>query len=255
MAGTMHRFFVPPTWIEGDRARLEGEVAHQVSRVLRMSPGDEVVLLDDSGMEYTLLLTGFNRGSVQGEIVSTKEGRGEPALKITLYQGMLKGEKFQWVLQKGTEMGVSAFAPVLCHRSIAQDYAGWQKARYPRWQRIITEAAEQSGRCRLPSLVAPMTFKDACKEVKGPGLSIVPWEQERAVGLRSILDDMGLEGVGLSHVNIFIGPEGGLEDWEVAHASSCGVVPVSLGQRILRSETAAIATVAAVMYAAGGLGQ
>jgi 16S rRNA (uracil1498-N3)-methyltransferase len=229
-----------------------------------MSPGDEVVLLDDSGMEYTLLLTGFNRGSVQGEIVSTKEGRGEPALKITLYQGMLKGEKFQWVLQKGTEMGVSAFAPVLCHRSIAQDYAGWQKTRYPRWQRIITEAAEQSGRCRLPRLAPPMTFKDACKdactEVKGPGLSIVPWEQERAVGLRNLLEgvgleDMVLEGVGPSHVNIFIGPEGGLEDWEVAHASSCGVVPVSLGQRILRSETAAIATVAAVMYAAGGLGQ
>jgi 16S rRNA (uracil1498-N3)-methyltransferase len=228
-----------------------------------MSPGDEVVLLDDSGMEYTLLLTGFNRGSVQGEIVSNEEGRGEPALKITLYQGMLKGEKFQWVLQKGTEMGVSTFVPVLCHRSIAQDYAGWQKTRYPRWQRIITEAAEQSGRSRLPQLAPPMTFKHACEDAckdpcmegEGPTLSIVPWEQERAVGLRSILDDMGLEGMGPSHVNIFIGPEGGLEEWEVAHASSCGVVPVSLGQRILRSETAAIATVAAVMYVAGGLGQ
>ena len=245
------RFFVPPAWIEDERVRLEGDVARRVRRVLRMSPDDEIVLLDNSGKEYVARLTRFSKDVVEGAVLSVDVGRGEPAIKVTLYQGMLKGEKFQWVLQKGTELGVTGFVPLICQRSIPLEREGWSNTRYPRWRTIVTEAAEQSGRCLLPELQHPMSFEYACEAIKdSSGIAIIPWEQEGVVGLRSALQDMNFP-----QVNIFIGLEGGFEQREVSFARSLGVVPVSLGKRILRSETAGIATVAAVLYEAGELGK
>ena len=242
----MHRFFVTPDWIQGGHARLEGDAARQVSHVLRLSPGDHVTLLDNSGKEYVVRLTVFHRGAVEGEVISLDEGSGEPSLKLTLYQGMVKGEKFEWVLQKGTELGVTAFVPVNCQRSVIQARDSWSSNRYARWRRIITEAAEQSGRSLLPQLGQPMSFEEVCEGIEGRGASILPWEQERATPLRAALRD-----VKSRQVDILIGPEGGFEQREVAHAHSRGVVPVSLGRRILRSETAAIVTVAVALYELG----
>ena len=146
----MYRFFVPPSSIKGRRATLEGEVAHRVGRVLRMSPGDEIVLLDNSGDEYTVRLTGFTKDVVEGDVVSVDRASIETAIEITLYQGMVKGDKFQWVLQKGTELGVSNFVPLMCHRSIPKERASWRESRYPGWSKTVTEAAEQSrGACFL----------------------------------------------------------------------------------------------------------
>ena len=245
----MHRFFVPSTWIQGPEARLQGDVAHQIGRVLRMSPGDVVTLLDNSGMEYTVRLTRLGTDLVEGTILSAEEGPGEPAVRVTLYQGILKGQKFDWVLQKGTELGVDIFVPIICQRSIPQKRDGWGRTRYPRWQKVVTEAAEQSGRCRLPTVREPVGFEEACREVGDPALTLIPCEQENATGLRE-----ALQGTRPPEVNIFIGPEGGFEEGEVSCARACGAVSVSLGRRILRAETAGIVAVAAVMYEAGELG-
>ena len=245
----MHRFFVPPTWIQSGIASLEGDVAHRVGRVLHMSAGDEVILLDNSGNEYRVKLTRFDKQTVVGEVLSVDEGRGEPVAKVTLYQGLLKGEKFQWVLQKGTELGVTTFVPLICQRSIPQKKESWFSTRQPRWNKIIIEAAEQSGRCVLPELGEPKSFQDACGGIESTGVSIIPWEQEEATGLRSLL-----QSTKPLTVNIFIGPEGGFEETEVAYCRSFGVVPVSLGRRILRAETAGIAAVAAVQYEGGEMG-
>ena len=245
----MHRFFVPPGTIEGQSVTLEGEAAHRVGRVLRMSPGDEIVLLDNSGDEYKVRLTRFNKAVVEGDVVAIDQDRREPAVEITLYQGLVKGDKFQWVLQKGTELGVSTFVPLICHRSIPQERDSWRKSRYPSWNKTVREAAEQSRRRLLPALQPLMDFKDACEETQGSGISIMPWEGEETKGLRS-----ALRSTRPKHVNIFIGPEGGFEEWEAAHAFSRDVILVSLGRRILRSETAGIATVAAVQYEMGELG-
>ena len=180
-----HRFFVPPTWIEGETARLEGDVARQVSRVLRMSPGDNVALLDNSGKEFQVRLTRFTRHTVEGAVLSSDQGPGEPRMKVTLYQGMLKGEKFQWVLQKGTELGVTTFVPLICQRSIPQEQGSWHSSRYPRWSKIVAEAAEQSGRCVLPQLREPMSFREATEEINSSHTSIIPWEHEGSIGLRA----------------------------------------------------------------------
>ena len=246
----MHRFFVPADAIADGRARLEGNVARQIRTVLRMSPGDEIVLLDDSGREYTTRIADVGRDTVDTVVLATCEGHGEPHLKVSLYQGVLKGEKFEWVLQKATELGVSAFTPVVCARTVPRLDEGWVRDRSARHIRIITEAAEQSGRCLLPELRPPMSFANACDRASDSGaLSIIPWERETSTGLRSVLERSALEAV-----NVFVGPEGGLEETEVEYARSRGILPVSLGDRLLRAETAAIAVVAALLYRAGELG-
>ena len=134
-AGMTTRFFVPPTWIDGERARLEGELARQVSRVLRLAPGDEVTLLDNSGREFGVLLTRFERDTVEGVVQTVSDSGNEPAVEVTLYQALLKGERFEWVLQKGTELGVKAFIPVMCQRSIPRGQEDRHHLRYQRWRK------------------------------------------------------------------------------------------------------------------------
>ena len=224
-------------------------MARQVRLVLRMSPGNEIILLDNSGKEFRVRITSFVGDVVHCEVLAVGDGEGEPTADITLYQGTLKGEKFGWVLQKGTELGVSTFVPLICQRSVPRVQETGQASRAVRWEKVIAEAAEQSGRCRLPQLGKPVSFKDACHVMAESGTSVIPWEREGTTSLRD-----ALQRIKSRKLNILIGPEGGFEEWEVSYARSFGVIPVSLGRRILRSETAGIATVAAVLYEMGELG-
>ncbi len=243
----MHRFFIPPEWIDGSCVTLRGEVAHRISRVLRLSPGDEIMALDDSGCGYRVKLSSFEKDRIQGHVEAVEHGTGEPATKITLYQGLLKGSKFQWVLQKGTEVGISAFAPVVCARSVASSEDRWTMEKSRRWQKIIDEAAEQSGRSVLPRLADPVTFADACREATGA--SIIPWEEEPSRGIGTALGDSTP-----SQINLFIGPEGGFERGEIMTAQGCGIIPVTLGKRILRAETAGLVSATAIFYHLGEMG-
>jgi 16S rRNA (uracil1498-N3)-methyltransferase len=192
-------------------------------------------------------------------------------VRIVLCQGLLKSARFEWVLEKGTELGVSVFAPILCRRSMAGlEDAGPSKQQ--RWQRIIQEAAEQSGRSRLPELLPIRPLMHALNDIPPGALAIMPWDEEHNRTLYDVLNSAAsithvgagevLSGEGTlaspsavespTHpsptVVLFIGPEGGLMAEEVALAQRHGVQVVSLGSRILRAETAALAAVASVMY-------
>ena len=249
----MHRFFISPQCIDGDAVTLSGPVARQLARVLRSRPGDRVVLLDDSGWEYLVTLTVVRSGQVLGLVADRLAPGGEPNARITLYQAVLKADRFELVLQKGTELGVSAFVPMFCARSVPRARESASKAdRHDRWQRIVTEAAEQSGRGRIPTLERPMEFFKACDAAQG--LAIIPWEEERETGLKTVLARLKAGSSDGSSVSIFVGPEGGFTREEVDYARARGLVPVSLGDRILRAETAGIAAVAAIQYEAGELG-
>lgn len=248
----IHRFFVPPELIDGESVTLVGDVADQLVRVLRARPGEQIVVLDDTGWEYMVTLESLSRRKVQGRVTKRLQSKGEPRVRITLYQAVLKADRFELVLQKGTELGVSEFVPVFCARSVPKADGHGKTTRYQRWMRIIAEAAEQSSRGRLPSLKPAVEFSDACE--LADGLALIPWEEESGTGLKSAIEEWIHAGRAASPVSLFTGPEGGLTRNEIERARASGIVPVSLGRRILRAETAAIAATTAILYEAGELG-
>ncbi len=242
----MHRFFIDPHAITGNAVLLDSNIRHQIKDVLRLAAGGRIVVLDNSGMEYEVIVKEIGRETAHGEIVARRPSRAEPHIRIVLFQGLLKGAKFELVLQKGTELGVSVFVPVVFQRSLASGELSGGKS--DRWQRIIVEAAEQSGRGRVPELSQPVAFSEACR--RASGLRLLPWEDEMETGLRQTLERFEQPGPAVERqtVSIFIGPEGGITRDEVDLAVKAGIVPVSLGPRILRAETAPLAVVAAVLY-------
>jgi 16S rRNA (uracil1498-N3)-methyltransferase len=241
----VHRFFVPPEWITPPTVQLQGQVARQMKTVLRMQPGDELVVLDNSGLEWQVKITEIGKVDVAAQIVEQRPAQGEPTLQVTLYQGTLKGQKFGWVLQKGTELGVSRFVPLICERSIVNKVDSLTK-RYVRWQDIIREAAEQSHRGKLPTLLPPLSLADAVKHAQTNSLMIMPWEAASESTLKSILAQ-----VKVNNISLFIGPEGGFTEHEAARVREAGGQVVNLGPRILRAETAGLAACAAILYEMG----
>jgi len=247
----LHRFFIPPEWIAKPKVTLSGQVAHQIKNVLRMRPGWQIEVLDNFGNEYVVMLTRVDRSWVDGEILTERLAQGEPSLPLTLYQGTLKAQKFEWVLQKGTELGVSEFVPVITERSVLADVEAVEQ-KMLRWERIIQEAAEQSGRGALPELRPAMMLSVACRRAAQlDGVRLLAWAgASTADGLHAVLTQAELP----PRVSLFVGSEGGFSEKEVEIARQNGIQPVWLGQRILRAETAGVAATAAIMYHFGEMG-
>ena len=254
------RFFVQPGAIAQGEVVVAGPQAHQIIAVLRMKVGDRCFVLDNTGWQYEVEVAEVHSGEVRAKVLSRSLVTTEPRTKITIYQGLLKADRFEHVLQKGTELGVVAFVPTLCDRSVVGSLDDSRSSKLARWERIIAEAAEQSGRGKLPVLQAAAVFPQACSQARG--ISLIPWEEESAQRLRDALRHLALDGSSEARgarprpfaVNLFIGPEGGFTPDEIETARRYGIVPVTLGPRILRAETAAIAAASAVLYELGDLG-
>ncbi|PIU55054.1 MAG: 16S rRNA methyltransferase [Chloroflexi bacterium CG07_land_8_20_14_0_80_51_10] len=244
----MHRFFILPACVDRDRIIISGRQAHQLKEVLRLKVGDQIIVLDDSGFEYQVKLVDIKNTSAIGEVAGRYPCPNEPSVEITLYQALLKSNKFDLVLQKCTEIGVVRFVPVICERCIA---GGPSSSRIGHWQRIIVEAAEQSGRGRIPNLHPVAGFEEACEGTDG--FALLPWEGEEVLGIKAALGGWAF-GDGNAKLSIFVGPEGGFSPQEVELARSRGIVPVTLGKRILRAETAGLVASAAILYEYGELG-
>jgi len=250
---SLHHFFVHPHVFSGDEVRLEGDLAHRLSRVLRLEASAAVVLLDGSGLEYETRLDVVGPQRVTGTVLGRRPGRPEPRVRLVLYQSLVKGERFDWVLEKGTELGVVAFVPLLSRRNVVRAALGRQ-GRPERWRRVVREAAEQCGRSVLPEILPAEGLQDALSEAAD--LRLLPWEGEEALGLAAALRQArpALAAAKRPTVAVLIGPEGGFAVEEVALAREAGAQVVSLGRRILRSETAGIVAAAAVLYELGELG-
>lgn len=241
----MHRFFVSEDCIQGDKVSLEARVARQLRDVLRARQGTRIILLDNTGYEYEVEISWVGKDGGEGTVRDSRPASGEPRTQVHLYQSILKGDKFELVLQKGTEVGIIAFHPVFSLRSVVTDV---RPNKQERWVRVLTEAAEQAGRGRLPLLSDPVLLADACEGLEG--LSLIPYEEEKTRGLREALR----EGNSTGRINLFIGPEGGFEEQEVEFARRQGITPVSLGPRLLRAETAGLVAATAILYELGELG-
>lgn len=243
-----HRFFVELPLTVGQEFVLPPDVAHQVSRVLRLRPGATITLLDGSGTEFPVQLTSLAAGQVAGCVLASLRNEVEPRLAITLYAAPLKGDRYAYTLQKATEIGVAAFVPILTERTVATvDRGEAARGKVERWQRIVREAAEQSGRGIIPRVHPPLGFAEACLSAAEAGPALIPWEEERAQGLRAA---MGAFGPAMA-LGLFIGPEGGFTPGEIATARANGLVAVTLGPRILRADTAAAVAATLALAAAG----
>jgi 16S rRNA (uracil1498-N3)-methyltransferase len=219
-------------------------------RVLRLRPGDRVIAFDGRGVEYTVALITLRDEDAIGVVEAETPLASEPRLRLTLYQALLPREKFEHVLQKGTEVGVSAFVPLATARSLVPGGA-IDAARLERWRRILAEAAEQSGRGAVPELAPSQTLDQVLAE-QDSNLMLMAWEREAELSLRQVLQSRERQREAGS-VALLVGPEGGFTPEEARAARAAGAVTVSLGPRILRAETAGPLLSALVLYEAGEL--
>jgi 16S rRNA (uracil1498-N3)-methyltransferase len=234
----MQRFFVNSQCIDHDSIILEGDIIHQIRNVLRLQSGKQIVVFDNTGSEYTVILDTIEKDRVKGTICHTRQTT-EPDIKITLYQALLKSDHFEFVLQKCTEIGVSIFVPVVCERCIVRK-PGANKIQ--RWEKVIKEATEQSGRGVMPVLKPTLSFEDACHSAKG--FSLIAGIGPDSIKLSNVLRS----NTRPSTINVFIGPEGGFTTDEEELAQRCGINKITLGPRILRAETAGLVAATAILY-------
>jgi 16S rRNA (uracil1498-N3)-methyltransferase len=235
-----HRFFVPPESIGRVGVLFPQESAQQIRRVLRLRPGSEVAVLDGLGWEYRVKLETVSNEKVWGRLEDRQPAGGEPVLQVTLYLSLTQREKFEWALQKCTEVGVSTFVPVISDRTLSRDK---DKAlqKMDRWTRILREAAEQCGRGLVPQITEPLALEEALQQATDANLpAVFLWENEQERLLYSWLQEYEGEVRGANRLGLFVGPEGGFSDEEAAQAVERGIQTVSLGARILRMETAAV---------------
>lgn len=236
---------------------LPQDIAHQARDVLRLAPGAYVRLLDGAGGEYSSEILMASRKEVTARVGEREEGLPQSHVHITLCLGLLRAANFEWALQKGTELGVSTFQPLVTERSVAavEEFGAAKRRRY---ERILTEALEQCGGSWLPTLAAPRTLADTFGVMPSDALALIPWEEETAAPLSKTLVDESTRRFGDSvskarEVWLFIGPAGGFSAGEVALARDAGALPVTLGPRILRAETAALVATALTLDALGAL--
>lgn len=242
----MNRFFVSESGIGKEYVRLGPEQAHQICRVLRLTTEDRIVVLDNRGSEYEVVLREVGPQAVEGQIIAQRTAPGEPDVSVCLYQSLLARDKFEWVLQKCTELGVSRFIPVVTQRSLVQKAGPLKPDRQRRWTRILTEAAEQCHRGRIPELQAPVRFDRCLNQVKSMDLCLIASTDVSGSDLRQVMA-LGTQDE-IRSVGIFIGPEGGFHPEELAAAMTAGVKAIGLGKRILRTETAAVVVSALVLH-------
>jgi 16S rRNA (uracil1498-N3)-methyltransferase len=229
---------------------MPSDLSRQIRTVLRLRPGARVVLLDGAGFEYLAELSDLQGERAAARILERRPAPGEPRLFLTLYVALLKGQHLEWVLQKGTELGVSAFVPIATRRTIVRDTGRLHKKRV-RWERILREAAEQCRRGRVPSLSDPLSFEQACRAaVSDHERVFMPTMQEKTTGLADAVGPLAHS----ERLALLIGPEGGFDEGEVQQALACGIQPVTLGPRTLRAETAALAAATIIMDRWGELG-
>lgn len=246
----MSRFFVSTGQIGNGNIHITGSDVKHITKVLRLRTGDKLTAVDGQGTEYEAQITESNVTEIICQIVAQKEVNREAPLKVTLVQGLPKGDKMELIIQKCTEIGVAEIIPVATERAVVQLDAAKAVKRRERWQRVAEEAAKQAGRTVVPVVKDVTTLADVMAGISAEALAIMPWEAETSLGLKEILSQYASK----QEVYIFIGPEGGFAQAEVELARRHGLHIVTMGPRIMRTETAGMVALTMVLYQLGDLG-
>jgi len=234
---TISRFYLPALPPHARHAELPPEAAHHAAKVLRLQAGDEVVLFDGTGGEYPAIISQTGK-RVTAELGPWRDRECESPLDITLVQALSGGDKMDFTLQKAVELGISAIQPIASERSVVKLSGERAEKRVRHWQQVVVSACEQCGRNRVPQVAPILSLNDwlAKPAISGVRLTLAP---DAPASLR----ELPRPG---APVTLLIGPEGGLSPGEIKAAASCGYTPVRLGPRVLRTETAALAALAAM---------
>jgi 16S rRNA (uracil1498-N3)-methyltransferase len=246
----MRRFFVRPEDVGERELRLRADEATHLVRVLRLGPGAQIIAFDGVGREYVAMVERLEANHVVCQIMRQREVRHSQTVSIALGQGLPKVDKFEWVIQKTTELGVAEIVPLMTERVIPQISARYMTTKVARWEKLAREACKQSRRPAVPRVYPPMSLDTYFTTFQHSALKLVFWEGEETRRLRTVLD----AAAPVASAAIVVGPEGGLTPQEVSRGQSHGFLVVGLGEPILRTETASIVAVALLQYHFGALG-
>ncbi len=241
----MTRFFTAPEALLSDTPTLTGENA-QHAKVLRLQIGEQVLLCDGEGKECLCAVTGFGSGFVDLSVLERRQSTSEAAVRVSVYMAFAKSDKLEHVIQKATELGAWEIVAFPSGRCVSRPDDKSLKKKLERWERIAASAAEQSGRGRIPQVRTVGSYAEALFQAAGADKALIFYENEHAVTLK-----MALSQSPYRTVSILTGPEGGLEEKEIAQAREAGLQVCTLGRRILRCETAPLCALSAIMYDAG----
>ena len=242
----MYQFFVEPSQIQGTRVIITGSDVNHIKNVLRMQPGEEIAVSNgEDGKEYRCGIEELNEEEVVCTLRFVKEDGVELPSKIYLFQGLPKADKMELIVQKAVELGVYEIIPVATKRAVVKLDEKKAKSKIARWQTISEAAAKQSKRRIVPEIHSVMSFKEAVAYAKNMQVKVIPYEL--AEGMERTRELIGNLKPG-ENIAIFIGPEGGFEESEIQAALENGIEPITLGKRILRTETAGFTVLSWIMY-------
>lgn len=241
----MHHFFTEPSQVRGSQIYIEGADVNHMKNVLRLRLGEQVGISDGRGTDYVCEVKGYEENAVVLEILSFEESYSELSSKIYLFQGLPKGDKMDLIVQKAVELGVFEVIPVATRRCVVKLDEKKAEKKTGRWNTISLSGAKQSGRSMIPMVKQAMGFTQALQYAEKLDVLLIPYEM--AAGMDKTKQILSSLKAGQS-IGVFIGPEGGFDEEEVQKAAAAGAVPITLGKRILRTETAGLAVLSILMY-------
>ncbi len=241
----MPRFFAAPEGIDGDRITITGPDVNHIRNVLRMAPDDNITVSDGSGMDYYCRITEMSKEHVLLTVIDSWRAFAELPADIWLFQGVPKGDKMDLIIQKAVELGAGRIVPVMMERTIVRLDDKKKEKRQQRWQSIAESAAKQAGRARIPVVTEVVDFDKAIKMCAGMDAILMPYEKAEGVeAARARVRSLR----GSKTIGVFIGPEGGFAPEEVDKAVLNGAFTMTLGHRILRTETAGMTMLSIIMF-------
>ena len=241
----MQQFFAEPSWIRENKIFMQGSDVNHIRNVLRMKPGEDVRVNDGRGKTYLCCISSYEEQTAVLDILKELDSDTELPSRIILFQGLPKGDKMEWIVQKAVELGAYSIVPFAAKRSVVKLDEKKAAKKRARWQLIAKGAAEQSGRGIIPEVSTVRTFAEALGMAGELDVVLIPYELEE--GMKETVRILEEIAPGQS-VGIFIGPEGGFEEEEVERAKAAGAHAVTLGKRILRTETAGLTALSILMY-------
>lgn len=241
----MNQFFVEESQIQGSEIVIEGTDVNHIKNVLRMKPGEEIMVSNGTDKHYICSILTISGEQVVAKIVDIDTNSTELPVKIYLFQGLPKADKMELIIQKSVELGVSEIIPVAMKRCVVKLDGKKEKSKLTRWQGIAESAAKQSKRMVIPNISGVMNFKEAVAYAKTLDYNIIPYEFANGMEKsKQIVKEIGQ----YKSVGIFIGPEGGFDEAEIAYAKENNMQIISLGKRILRTETAGLTALSIIMF-------